>query len=383
MVGGERMTLRRMNAALGMVGTAVAVFIAITPVSGHHVPAAKFDPAKPITLKGTVSKVDWLNPHVHVFMEVKDAKGTLSWAIELESTVDLRRSGWTSETVKLGDAVTVQGMAARDGSRQAWANSFVVDGTGRQVFNVAPAVAPPLPNPVPPTPRWPDNQPRLGPPEGKSGGRWDFPSSTSLVEKGVNVEFDRYGLLKNINDAAKVAPFQTWAKDLYVYRQRNFLKDDPMFLDCKPQAGPRIYQVPYGVQFLEERDRKRIRVMMGAGNQNWRFIYLDGRPQTGLPDGNAEDPLYYGHGVGKWEGDTLVVDSKGFHDRFWFSNGGLPHTPQLHLIERYSRPDLYTLQYEVTIDDPGAYTRPWVSSWTLRWVPDEELPVYFCQDNRP
>ena len=141
--------------------------------------------------------------------------------------------------------------------------------------------------------------------------------------------------------------------------------------------------VPYGVQFLEERDRKRIRVIMGAGNQNWRMINLDGRPQTGLPDGNAEDPLYYGHAVGKWEGDTLVVDTKGFHDRFWFSNGGLPHTPQLHLIERYSRPDLYTLQYEVTIDDPGAYTRTWVSSWTLRWVPDEELPVYFCQDNRP
>ena len=69
------MTLRRMNAALGMFGTAVALFISITPVSGHHVPAAKFDPAKPITLKGTVSKVDWLNPHVHVFLEVKDAKG--------------------------------------------------------------------------------------------------------------------------------------------------------------------------------------------------------------------------------------------------------------------------------------------------------------------
>jgi hypothetical protein len=113
------------------------------------------------------------------------------------------------------------------------------------------------------------------------------------------------------------------------------------------------------------------------------MIYLDGRPQTGQPEGNADDPLYFGHAVGKWEGDTLVVDTKGFHDRFWFSNGGLPHTPQLHLIERFSRPDMYTLRYEVTIDDPGAYTRMWVSSWTLRWVPNEELPVYYCQDNRP
>ena len=93
--------------------------------------------------------------------------------------------------------------------------------------------------------------------------------------------------------------------------------------------------------------------------------------------------MYYGHAVGQWEGDTLVVDTKGFHDRFWFSNGGLPHTPQLHLIERFRRPDANTLQYEVTIDDPGAYTRTWSSSWTLQWVPGEELPVYFCQDNRP
>jgi hypothetical protein len=377
------MTLKLKNAALSMIATGAALLVAMTPLSGHHVPAAKFDPAKPITLKGSVSKIDWLNPHVHIFMEVRDAKGTASWAVELESTVDLRRNGWTADTVKLGDVITVAGIPARDGSRQAWANSVTVDSTGRQVFTVKPYEPPPLPNPVPPTPRWADGQPRLGPPEGQAGGYWDFPSATMLVEQGVTVEADKHGLLKNIADASKVAPFQPWARDLFVYRQRNFLKDDPMFLDCKPQAGPRMYQVPYGVSFLEERERKRVRVLMGGGNQNWRFIYLDGRPQTGLPDGNAEDPLYFGHAVGRWEGDTLVVDSKGFHDRFWFSNGGLPHTPQLHLIERYSRPDLYTLRYEVTIDDPGAYTRTWVSGWTLRWVPNEELPVYYCQDNRP
>jgi len=378
------LTLKLKSAVLGILGTAVVLLVAIAPVSGHHEPAAKFDPAKPITLKGSVTKIDWLNPHVHLFIEVKDAKGVFSsWAVELESTVDLRANGWTPTTVKVGDAITVAGMPARDGSRQAWANTVTVDATNRQVFAVKNPVPPALPNPVPATPRWPDGQPRLGPPAGQNGGRWDYPSATILAEQGVTVQADRHGLLKNIADAAKIAPFQPWARDLFIYRQKNFLKDDPMFLDCKPQAGPRIYQVPYGVQFLEEKDRKRIRVIMGAGNQNWRMIDLDGRPQTGLPDGNAEDPLYFGHAVGKWEGDTLVVDSKGFHDRFWFSNGGLPHTPQLHLIERYTRADMYTLRYEVTIDDPGAYTRTWVSSWTLRWVPNEELPVYFCQDNRP
>jgi hypothetical protein len=98
--------------------------------------------------------------------------------------------------------------------------------------------------------------------------------------------------------------------------------------------------------------------------------------------GNDTNPLYYGHAVGKWDGDTLVVDSIGFNERFWFNNSGLPHTAQLHLVERFTRTDMNTLNYEVTIEDPGAYTRPWKARWTLRWVAREELPAFYCQDNR-
>ncbi len=370
------------NAAFGLSGVAV-LLLAGGPGSAHHHPAAKFDPDRAVTLQGSVSKIDWLNPHVHLFMEVTDGDATVSWAVELESTVDLRRNGWGPDTVDLGDRITVDGMAARDGSRQIWANSVVHGDSGRDVFTVAPAEPPDAAEAAAPTPRWPDGRPRLGPPAGEAGGYWDFPSRSTLVEDGATAPADRHGLLADIDDAAGVAPFQPWARDLYRYRQQNFLKDDPMFLGCKPAAGPRVFQRPYGVVFLEEPERERIRVIMGGGNQNWRFIHLDGREQTGLPEGTAGDPLYFGHAVGEWDGDTLVVDTRGFHDRFWFSNGGLPHTPQLHLVERFTRTDLNTLRYEVTIDDPGAYTRTWTSSWTLRWVSGEELPVYYCQDNRP
>ena len=116
------------------------------------------------------------------------------------------------------------------------------------------------------------------------------------------------------------------------------------------------------------------------------MLYLDGRPQTGSPDGNADDPLYFGHAVGKWEGDTLVMDIKGFHSRpVLVPNGGLPHTPQLHLIERFSRPDMYTLRYEVTIDDPGVlYTRTWVSKLDPEvGSATKNYQTYYCQDNRP
>ena len=76
-----------------------------------------------------------------------------------------------------------------------------------------------------------------------------------------------------------------------------------------------------------------------------------------------------------------MVTSVGFNERFWFSNGGLPHTENLKLTERFSRPDFNTLRYGVTVDDSGAYTRAWTSSWTLEWVPNQDLEQYFCQDN--
>ena len=193
---------------------------------------------------------------------------------------------------------------------------------------------------------------------------------------------DENGLLKNINDVDKVAPFQKWARDLYEYRQRNFMKDDPMFLQCLPAGAVRQFQSMFGVQFLEDKDFGRIFVMSGGGNHEWHFIYTDGRAQRGSIQGNSDNPLYYGNASGKWDGDTLEVDSKGFNERFWFSNGGLPHTRQLHVVERFTRTDLNTLKYEVTIDDPGAYTRSWSASSTLQWVANEELPVYYCQDNR-
>ena len=371
-----------MKAALGRLSCLGAILcFATAVVSAHHVLAAKFDPSTPVTLTGRISKIDWLNPHVHIFMEVPEARAVSSWAVELESTIDLRRSGWSPETTRIGDDITVTGFAARNGSKQVSGNSVVLAGTTRKLFVVTPEQPPR--NPPGPTPRWADGQPTLGPPPDQVGGYWDFPSVRSLVEQGVNVQFDEHGLLRSAADAAKVAPFQPWARDLYEYRQRNFLKDDPMYTQCKPQAGPRIFQVRYGVVLLEERAFQRIRVLMGGGNQNWRLIYLDGRTQDrGTPE-EADNPLYWGRARGKWEGDTLVVDTKGFNDAFWFSNGGLPHTQELHLIERFTRPDVNTLHYEVLIDDPGAYTRTWTSAWDMTWVPKQELPVYYCQDNRP
>jgi hypothetical protein len=118
--------------------------------------------------------------------------------------------------------------------------------------------------------------------------------------------------------------------------------------------------------------------LLGAGNRNWRIIYTDGRPAVQASEAVAS---YYGTSVGKWEGDTLIVDSVGFNEKFWMTSGGLPHTEALHLIERFSRPDMDTLKYEVTVDDPRAYTRRWTASWTVQWIAGEDLQEYFCEEN--
>ena len=372
----------RLAAARLAATVLVGLVLASVPGVAHHAVRTKFDEAKKTTLSGVVTLVDWRNPHVHVFLNVKEKNQLVNWAVEIESPFDLQNSGWTPDSIQPGDHLTVTGFAARNGSRQVWGDSIVMEGTGRRVLNVT-LTPPAMPLSPRPAPLWPDNQPRLGNIPGGVSGYWAWPSKTVLVEDGVDVPMYPGGHLRNIADAAKVAPMQPWALGIYRLRQEHFLQDDPMYLNCKPPGGPRQMQLPYGVQFVEDRDRQRIFVLVGSGNANFRIVYLDGRGATGQVGGDDDNPLYYGRSVGKWDGQALVATTSGFNEDFWFTNGGLPHTDQLKLTERFTRTNFDTLQYEVTVDDPGAYTRPWKASWTLRWVAGEELPVHICQENRP
>jgi Family of unknown function (DUF6152) len=358
-------------------GSAVAVaftLLAASPLSAQH--SATYDTERRVTLKGAVTRIDWVNPHAYFFVSVRDTLGTvMNWAVEFGDPLDLEKNGWKRNSLHIGDTVTVEAIPARGQSKQALAASVVLDRTGQKLF-VTPQARASAPARQP-APRWPDGQFRLGPPPGKKG-YWGAASANALVENTAGrIPMDREGLLRNLSDAARVAPFQPWAKALYEYRQRTLLKDDPL-PRCLPPGGPRQFQTPNGFQFVEQRELGRILVLLGGGDRNWRVIYTDGRPL-----GQADEAVrgYYGTSVGHWEKDTLTVDSIGFNERFWMSAGGLPHTEALHLVERFSRPDFQTLKYEVTVDDPRTYTRPWTGGWTVSWVPDEDLQEYFCEEN--
>jgi hypothetical protein len=356
---------------LGTLIAAGAVVHAQLPVP------AVYDEWRRVTLDGVVTRVEWVNPRAYVFVDVREGGGAVSnWAIEIGNPLDLEERGWSRATVRIGDSVSVEAMPARDNTRRARLVSFSTTRPRAQVFSGRAPAAKAIPVVAGATPRWPDGQVRLGPPAGRKG-YWGASSVATMIESGSKVPVRADGLLANLSDADRVAPFQPWAKAVYLYRQRTLLKDDPA-ARCLPPGGPRQFHTANGFQFVEQRELGRILVLFGGGNRNWRIIYTDGRP---LGQAAEAVPSYFGSSVGRWEKDALVVESVGYNERFWMTNGGLPHTEALRLVERFSRPDLNTLRYEVTVDDPRTYTRPWRSEWTVRWVADRDIEEFFCEEN--
>lgn len=174
-------------------------------------------------------------------------------------------------------------------------------------------------------------------------------------------------------------PFQDWSRALYQFR---LAQTDlyPPLVRCKPAGGPGFFNAP-GFEIVDVPEMKRVFILNIAGPHSWRVIHTDGRPHP--PDLR---PTFLGHSTGRWENGTLVVDTVGFNEKQWLA-GSFPTTDQLHLTERIARPATGTLSYEATIDDPGAYTKPWTIRWTItertasKWIPDGEMFEYICQDD--
>jgi hypothetical protein len=181
---------------------------------------------------------------------------------------------------------------------------------------------------------------------------------------------------------ANNVPFQPWARALYQYRTS---KSDlyPPLVSCKPASGPSFFNAP-GFEIVQVPDLQSIFILNIAGPHSWRAIYMDGRQH---PKPEDLRPTFLGHSVGHWEGDTLVIDTVGFNEKQWIA-GAYPTTSLLHLIERIARPNLKTLAYEATIDDPGAYTDQWTVRWTINektassWIAGGEMFEYICEDTR-
>jgi hypothetical protein len=164
-------------------------------------------------------------------------------------------------------------------------------------------------------------------------------------------------------------PLLPWAKKLLDSRRP---EDDP-HAHCMPMGVPR-QAGGYPWRFIQYRNT-HIYMLWEANIHSYRQIFMNAKH----PD--DPDPTWFGHSVGKWDAKTLVIDSVGFNDKFWFDRRGHPHTEQLHTIERWLRKDFGHLDNTVTIDDPGAYSRPFTTTYTATLEPDQEIMEYICAEN--
>lgn len=167
-------------------------------------------------------------------------------------------------------------------------------------------------------------------------------------------------------------PFQPWAKAQWDARQETRMEPHTR---CKPSGAARQFITPYGVEIDEFPKIDRIYIFDIGGPHTFRTVYTDGRSHP-----RDFVPTYYGHSIGWWEGDTLVIDTVGYNEGFWVDRMGLPHTNRLHTVERLTRLNATQMTYEITIDDRGAYTKPWTASFGLRWEAGTELYEYVCQE---
>ena len=184
---------------------------------------------------------------------------------------------------------------------------------------------------------------------------------------GSNQDIEREGGLK-----PGELPLLPWAKALRDNRKE---RDEP-YVACLPMSVPRVN--PYPWKFAMSYTSKgltHIYILHETGDAGaHRVVYMDGRKH---PDDLL--PTWWGHSIGRWDGDTLVIDTVGYNDKFWFDSRGTPHTEQLHTIERFTRINYGTLVNEFTLEDPGAYSRTVQLKFTAKLIrPDLDLMEFIC-----
>ena len=214
-------------------------------------------------------------------------------------------------------------------------------------------------------PRTKDGKPNLKAPAPKlPDGKPDF----SGIWRGPDGKY-----LENLGADGIEIPMQPWAEQLYKQRLASDAKDRP---------GGRC--LPHSVTDFDGHFTPRkvihqpgLLVMLFESYHSYRQIFTDGRP---LPA--ERDPAWYGYSVGKWEGDTLVVDTVGVKEATWLDDSGHPHSDALHIIERFRRPDFGHIDLQLTIDDPKAYKKPWTVHLGWEYMADTELLDWVCENEK-
>ena len=196
------------------------------------------------------------------------------------------------------------------------------------------------------------------------------PNLTAPAPRGPEGQPDLTGVWTAPPPVARPDPatLQPWVSDLARRRQQDYYRKRPFFR-CLP-SGPETERSGGWKRFLQTPTS----VVILNDDLTYRVIHMDGRELEADPL-----PSWMGYSVGRWDGDTLVVDSAGFNDKTWVSRYGVSHTEALRITERYRRPDFGHLQVEVTFTDPGAFAKPWGFTMSMVLAADTEMLEAVCE----
>jgi hypothetical protein len=216
-------------------------------------------------------------------------------------------------------------------------------------------------------------------PAAKTGSAPADLSGVWNVQGGPNARYLSYTFSK---DEPSMTP---WAEERFKANKPSFgpraVEDsnDPVnpttvsATGCFPPGTPRIFLQPFPMEIVQTPGRV---LMIFEFGHYIRQIFTDGRPHN-----TALGATWMGDSIGKWEGDTLVVDTIGFNDKTWLDRGGHPHSDALHVVERIRRVDDKTMQNDITIEDPKAYTKPWGGQIRFALHPTWNITEMICEDN--
>ncbi len=242
--------------------------------------------------------------------------------------------------------------------------------------------------PTPGIPRTPDGKPNLSAPAPRAAngkpdlsGLWQTDSAPpELLERlipgttnGAGEEpLSQYYINIFADFKPDETPLRPAAAARFAQRAPNFSKESPL-PHCLPVGMPLVEMAPAPYKIIQT---PRITFMLYERDTTFRQVFTDGRK---LPD--DPQPSWLGYSVGKWDGDSLVVDTIGFNDRGWLDARGHAHSEALHLTERFRRLDFGHMKVQLTFDDPQTYTRPFTVKLNQRLLPDTDLLESYCADN--
>jgi len=228
-------------------------------------------------------------------------------------------------------------------------------------------------------PRNADGTPNLSAPAPRTSdgkidlsGVWDAVEHPDDPAGGIEgIRSPKY-MVDVMRDFKGAVPFQPWAAELFKQRQANKMRDNPM-IRCLPAGVPRLSAYSHPYKIVQTAD---LIAILYESQTLFRQVFLDGRAHPADPE-----PTWLGYSVGKWEGDTLVVETIGFNDKTWLDGLGHPHSEAMKVTERFRRRDVGHMDIEIVIDDPKAYTQQIRYVQPQELLPDGDLIEYICNEN--